>query len=79
MPVQMGRIRPELRVVRQKDLLPMILTQQPVTLSRLDEVSFRRQNTIVVAEGPEPVIEQPVGILAKGKAVAWVVVRESEN
>ena len=48
--------------------------QQMGSLTRFREMSFGDENRVVVAQGPEAVVEQPVGVLAQGDAVVQGIV-----
>lgn len=73
-PVKMLLRRPVGGVGRQGDPPASQPSQQESRLSRFGKVPVGSENRVVGREGPEAVVEQPVGVLAEGEAVGEVVV-----
>ena len=76
MPPEIGEGGPLGLVPWQVDAGSLIVEQPlgPRVKAFLIEVAPGHDDPVVVAQGPQAVVEQPVGVLAQGQAVAWVVV-----
>jgi hypothetical protein len=56
------------------DLLVLQAGEQVRRFACLEEVAVGDENGVVVAEEPEAIVEQPVGVFGEGDAVVQVVV-----
>src|SRR5438477_2711787 len=74
MPGEMGRVGIERRFVGQPKLFPVIAGQGLLVGTLLREMVAGDDDREVVSDRPEPVIKQPVGVLAKCDAISDVVV-----
>ncbi len=70
MPRHMHRTRPVRRVVGQVVLLPVELAQELFLLRAiLGKAAFGDDHLVIVGQRPEPVVEEPVRILAQDEEI----------
>ena len=70
MPRHRPRTRPVCRVAGQMDLLPVELAQELFLLRPvLAKAAFGNDHLVIIGQRPEPVVEEPVSILAQGEEI----------
>ena len=74
MPGEMGRVGIECRITGQPNPLPVIIGQRFLVGAVFREVVAGDHDREVVRDRPEPVVKEPMGVLAKGDAIPDVVV-----
>ena len=72
MPVEMLPCRPVGGIGGGSDLSVFQACEQVRRFACLEEVAVGDEDGVVVAEGPEAVVEQPVGVLGDGDTVVQV-------
>jgi hypothetical protein len=72
-PGQVGRVRPQRRVARKEDFQTVEFAHGSLVGTFLAEVLTCNNDREIIRKGPQAVVKEPLGLLAKGEAVAGVV------